>query len=210
MSEALRKLALEVSGGDEAAAEALLADADERLRLEERLRAASAARRVEAWRALRPRARWALVPVVAAFVVGLTFGGGLSLLRIEPPAGRVTARPVKDGPPNVEPWKRKSTHHMPVDYVGPGEADVDPVVVEEHQIPYPEEAKRDGIEGTVRLRVMVDMEGSVAGVQVLSGPGHGLDEAAREALMRFRFKPAIVNSAPTMTTITYEYKFILD
>ncbi len=81
--EALKKLALEEAHGDASKADALLADADERLRLEQKLRAAEAARNLQAWKALRPRAALALGPVVVAFAVGLSFGGGLGLLRVD-------------------------------------------------------------------------------------------------------------------------------
>jgi protein TonB len=48
-----------------------------------------------------------------------------------------------------------------------------------------------GIEGTVRLRVLVGADGRVQQARVLSGPGYGLNRAARRALLKFRFLPAI-------------------
>ncbi len=95
-------------------------------------------------------------------------------------------------------------------YVPPGGADSDPVAEAEVKIPYPEEAKRAGVEGTVRLRITVDFEGHVTEVKVLSGPGYGLDEAAREAIKRFKFKPAMKAGEAVSTTITYNYTFLLD
>jgi periplasmic protein TonB len=95
-------------------------------------------------------------------------------------------------------------------YVPPGGADSDPVAEHEVKIPYPEEAKRAQIEGTVRLRITVDFEGKVVEVKVLSGPGYGLDEAAREAIKRFKFKPAMKGGEAVSTTITYNYTFLLD
>lgn len=97
-------------------------------------------------------------------------------------------------------------------YVPPGGADSDPEVAAggEFKIPYPEEAKRAGVEGTVRLRITVDFEGHVTEVKILNGPGYGLDEAAREALKRFKFKPAMKAGEAVSTTITYNYTFLLD
>src|SRR6185295_8936074 len=85
-------------------------------------------------------------------------------------------------------------------YVPPGGADSDPVVDGEVKIPYPEEAKRAQIEGTVRLRITVDLDGRVVEVKVLSGPGYGLDEAARDAIKRFKFKPAMKGGEAVSTT----------
>lgn len=95
-------------------------------------------------------------------------------------------------------------------YVPPGGADSDPVMENEVKIPYPEEARRAGVEGTVRLRITVDFEGRVTEVKIISGPGYGLDEAAREAIRRFKFKPALKGGEAVSTTITYAYTFLLD
>jgi len=95
-------------------------------------------------------------------------------------------------------------------YVPPGGADTEPEVLGgEVRVPYPEEAKRNGIEGSVRLRVTVDFEGKVTEVVILSGPGSGLNEAARAALLRFRFKPATKGGEPVGTTFPYTYTFEL-
>ena len=56
----------------------------------------------------------------------------------------------------------------------------------------------------------IDAEGKVVEAIVLSGPGYGLNEAAREAARRFKFKPAKKNGEPVGTTITYSYTFLLD
>ncbi|MBX2927569.1 MAG: energy transducer TonB [Saprospiraceae bacterium] len=60
------------------------------------------------------------------------------------------------------------------------------------QLQYPEEALRNGIEGTVAIRYEIDYKGNVTDVQVLAGLGHGCDEeAVRIAkLLRFNVPPA--------------------
>jgi TonB family protein len=60
------------------------------------------------------------------------------------------------------------------------------------QLQYPEEAFRNGIEGTVAIRYEIDYKGNVTDVQVLAGLGHGCDEeAVRIAkLLRFDVPPA--------------------
>jgi len=56
---------------------------------------------------------------------------------------------------------------------------------------YPAGARRDGEEGTVRLRVLVDERGRPTEVQVTQGSGFArLDDAAVDAVRRWRFQAA--------------------
>jgi len=57
---------------------------------------------------------------------------------------------------------------------------------------YPRDALRDGVQGTVMLRVLVDVDGRPLDVQVERSSGNrSLDRAAREqVLQRWRFRPA--------------------
>ena len=55
---------------------------------------------------------------------------------------------------------------------------------------YPPEARRLGIEGRVQLRVAVDRQGNVRWTRVIKSAGYGLDEAAKQALARSKFRPA--------------------
>lgn len=90
------------------------------------------------------------------------------------------------------------------------QVDSAPSVLAEVKVPYPEEARRAGIEGTVTLSITVDNTGVVVNVKILSGPGYGLNEAARDAIKRFKFKPAIKNGEPVSTEMKYAYTFLLD
>lgn len=56
---------------------------------------------------------------------------------------------------------------------------------------YSEEARASRLQGAVILRVVVSATGQVANVVVLSGPGHGLDQKALEAVQGWRFTPAV-------------------
>jgi protein TonB len=97
---------------------------------------------------------------------------------------------------------------------GPGDAaraaDSEPLLLGEVRIPYPDEARRSGVSGSVRLQVTIDAGGRVTRVSVISGPGFGLDEAAREALWKFRFKPGARRGAQVGSTFEYTYTFELD
>jgi protein TonB len=90
------------------------------------------------------------------------------------------------------------------------QVDSEPQVASEVKIPYPEEARRAGIEGTVTLSITIDPEGKVVAAKILSGPGYGLNEAARDAIKRFRFKPAIKGGEAVSTEMKYSYTFLLD
>ena len=58
---------------------------------------------------------------------------------------------------------------------------------------YPAQAKRSGFEGDVVLRLLIDADGSIAKVDVVSDPGQGLGAAAAQAVRELRFSPAKVN-----------------
>jgi periplasmic protein TonB len=56
---------------------------------------------------------------------------------------------------------------------------------------YPESARRQGVEGTALLKVRVTEQGRVEAVQLERSAGHpDLDQAAIEAVRRWRFEPA--------------------
>jgi periplasmic protein TonB len=95
-------------------------------------------------------------------------------------------------------------------YVPVYQVDSEPTVASEVKIPYPDEARRAGIEGTVTLSITIDADGKVSNVKVISGPGYGLNEAARDAIRRFRFKPAIKGGEAVATEMKYSYTFLLD
>jgi protein TonB len=56
---------------------------------------------------------------------------------------------------------------------------------------YPALAKRMGLEGTVRLKVLISREGSALKIEIAQSSGHEiLDKAATEAVRNWRFTPA--------------------
>jgi TonB family protein len=75
---------------------------------------------------------------------------------------------------------------------------------------YPEEARQRRIEGDVKLRLLIDADGSLAKVEVIVDPGSGLGAAGARAIRQFRFGPGKVNGQPVATTITYTLQFVLN
>lgn len=117
------------------------------------------------------------------------------------------------GPSTFGPPARSPTRTTPSDgegFAAPGAADSEPMLLGEIKVPYPSEALRNETTGTVRMMVTTNASGAVTSVKVLSGPGYGLNEAARDAMLRFRFKPAMKNGEAVGYTFTYAYTFELE
>ncbi len=75
---------------------------------------------------------------------------------------------------------------------------------------YPERARRAGKEGTVRVRVLVGVDGSVRRVQVVQSSGvPELDAAARKGARRWRFAPARRGDTPIEAWVTVPVEFDL-
>jgi protein TonB len=76
---------------------------------------------------------------------------------------------------------------------------------------YPPQALKDGFEGDVVLRLLIDADGTVAKVDVVSDPGEGLGAAAaRMVRAEYRFSPATVNGVPVATTVPFTVHFTLN
>jgi protein TonB len=66
---------------------------------------------------------------------------------------------------------------------------------------YPELAGITGPQGTVRLEAIIDRDGTLKNLRVLSGPPL-LDRAAVEAMAQWRYKPTLLNGEPVVEVIT--------
>jgi TonB family protein len=66
---------------------------------------------------------------------------------------------------------------------------------------YPAEAKQLGIEGVIRVRLVVDETGKVATAILLNKLGHGLDELALERSKLIEFHPAVDTSDRPVTSV---------
>jgi TonB family protein len=74
---------------------------------------------------------------------------------------------------------------------------------------YPEMAKKAGIEGKVTLRVLVDTDGSVRKVAVIQTDSQLLVQAAKDAVSKAVFTPAIQNNQPVMVWVSIPITFKL-
>ena len=78
------------------------------------------------------------------------------------------------------------------------------------QADYPEEARAQGTEATVVLRLSINPTGTVTEALIERSAGARFDEAARRAAMGFRFEPARKDKQPVAAVILYEYRFELE
>ncbi len=141
------------------------------------------------------------VPLVVGISMSSTTAGGSFAIGV----GNTTYG--KAGPP-TDPSQVKA--YRAPKYVPPGGSDTQPEVASEFKPPYPDEAKKNEVEGTVVLKVTIDENGNVTEVKVLKGLGYGLDEASVAAMRKFKFKPATKDGENVGTSITYNYSWYLE
>lgn len=114
---------------------------------------------------------------------------------VQPPLQHADQQPVVDSSVVTNPVAAQP----PIeggDTIAPSTGPLAGVQLEYAQAPapaYPRDALRDGVEGSVLLKVLVDVDGQPLDVQVARSSGNrGLDRAAREqVLQRWRFRPAM-------------------
>jgi len=74
---------------------------------------------------------------------------------------------------------------------------------------YPETERRIRKEGTVILEAIITSDGTVDEVKVLKSADAILDEAAKRAVMRWRYRPATLNGRAVRVYLTVTVSFRL-
>jgi protein TonB len=67
---------------------------------------------------------------------------------------------------------------------------------------YSEDARKAKYQGTVVLQVVIQPDGHATNIEIVKGPGLGLEEKAIEAVRTWRFKPALGPNGTPVATIT--------
>ncbi len=75
--------------------------------------------------------------------------------------------------------------------------------------PYPESARRQGVQADVPLELVVSSSGVVEEARALSRSGYGLDDAAVAAVRRYRFRPAMRDGVPVRVRMRWVMQFRL-
>jgi protein TonB len=93
--------------------------------------------------------------------------------------------------------------------MGFGDGDVIPLVRMPAQ--YPSKAKRRNIEGFVKARLQVNIQGTVDAVEIIDSKPRGIFErSAIRALYKYKFKPQIVDGKPQPQSVTQTLEYTLD
>jgi len=73
---------------------------------------------------------------------------------------------------------------------------------------YPEAAKRNGIQGIVKLQITINKEGHVSQVSVSSG-AEELFQSAVDAVQQWVYKPTLLNGEPVTVLTTVDVNYTL-
>jgi TonB family protein len=103
-------------------------------------------------------------------------------------------------------WKLPDGPLGPRDEAPSEEYDTPPTPIYRAMATYPDTAV--GIEGTVQVRVRIDVQGAVKDAKVIGDPGNpALEWAALDAAKQWRFSPATRNGHPVESEVTIPFRF---
>ncbi|HYG82348.1 MAG TPA: energy transducer TonB, partial [Pyrinomonadaceae bacterium] len=81
------------------------------------------------------------------------------------------------------------------------------IIKSQPTVEYTEAAKRNNVNGRVRLRVLLAADGKVRGVETLEVLPDGLTEAAVSAAQRIAFIPGLKNGRPVSVWVEIVHEF---
>lgn len=84
-----------------------------------------------------------------------------------------------------------------------------PKILSREKASYTEEARRNGVQGVVKLKVVFSSDGTIKHPLILRSLGHGLDEQCLLAASKIRFTPATRDGKPVSVIANLEYTFNL-
>ncbi|WP_369976028.1 energy transducer TonB [Xanthomonas bundabergensis] len=115
---------------------------------------------------------------------------------VQTPLADASPMPMQDASPDPAPAVAEPS--VPPGPVGAPVAGVQLQYLRAPAPPYPREALRDGLQGSVLLRVLVGVDGQPLEVTIAKSSGHRiLDQAAREqVLKRWKFHAALQQGTP--------------
>lgn len=93
--------------------------------------------------------------------------------------------------------------------VSPKDVDTRVVITAKPKPTYTREARRDGVQGFVTLKVLLSARGKIARIRILKGLPAGLTENAIRAACKIEFKPATKGGQAVAVWLNVEYVFRL-
>ena len=82
-----------------------------------------------------------------------------------------------------------------------------PQLIQRYGPSYPDHLRKLKVQGKVVMRALLNVEGKLQDVQVVSSPDPRLSELAIEAFRKWRYKPATCAGKPVPVTITSTTSF---
>lgn len=120
-------------------------------------------------------------------------------MEVAPPPPDAVADFTQAGPPQTE----KIGFEL-------GELDTPPMPVRRVRPVYPFKARRKGITGKVTVRFLVNSTGMVEKISIVSSEPEGVfDEAVKDCITKWRFKPGIYQAKPVATWVVAPISFKL-
>jgi protein TonB len=87
--------------------------------------------------------------------------------------------------------------------------DTPPEILSRPEPIYPEPLRASGIEGSVVLSVVIDAQGRVEGIRLLSATHPGFVTSAIEYARGIRFRPALKGGQPVAVEVRLPVRFLL-
>jgi len=72
---------------------------------------------------------------------------------------------------------------------------------------YPEQARKDAVEGTVWVKIWVDEQGNARKAAILKSDAEVLNQATIDAAMKWKFTPAVMGGKPVAVWVSIPFKF---
>src|SRR5271165_2886763 len=134
----------------------------------------------------------------------VVYDGGREVFRMPPNPAGSSASPTKPVTA-ASPTPSSSAALEKILKLAPAEAEK--ILASRVEPEYPEEARRQKIQGSVVLAIRIGTDGGVEDMQFVSGPSQ-LAEAAVNAVKRWRYKPQSVNGHPVQiqTRVTLDFR----
>jgi TonB family protein len=136
-------------------------------------------------------------------------GDGIQVVAVAGRSGRVMADPTRPGDPDSDGPPTPPTYVPEVEVADSWEITEEPDPLNDRKIEprYPIQAKAEGTEGFVVVRLWIDAKGKVARARIAHSGGRKFDQSALEYCRKLRFRPAMANETPVASRIDWTVEF---